>query len=66
MMVMYFEGGIFDERYNPVSLYIGQPTTSGLYSLPRDSHISGVVCLRTPVLWLGCAFRPDRLIHTCR
>jgi len=49
---------------DPVCWYIGQPTTSGLYSLPRDSHIPGGVRLMIRALRLGCAFRADRLIHT--
>ena len=57
---------MFRERQNPVCLYIGQPTTGGLYSLPRDSHLPVVVRLMIRTSPLGCAFHSDRLIHTYR
>jgi len=56
----------FRERQNSVCLYIGQPATSCVYSVPRDSHSLGVVRLMNWVLWLGCAISSDRLIHTYR
>jgi len=47
-------------------LYIRQPIMSGLYSVPRDSQIPGVVRLMISALQLGCVFCSDRLIHTYR
>jgi len=51
-----------------VNLYTstGQPTTSGLYSWPRDSDILGVVSLMLRAMWLRCAFHSDQVIHIYR
>jgi len=42
----------------------GSTLQSGLYSLPRDSHIPGKVGLVICALQLKSAFRSNRLIHT--
>jgi len=66
MMIGNFQGRIVRKPLNLVHFYIGQPTTTALYSLPRDSNIPRVVHLTIRPLRLGCTFHFDRLIHTYR
>ena len=43
LLILGFEHWTLRENIKTWFLYLGQPTTSGLYSLPRDSLLQGVV-----------------------